>query len=206
LMCAGIWRPVRLEIYSVRVADLRCEVDIRDDYKLASLQVKATVETVLEHHVDIQAKFTIRLGLLEIASTTSEVKPTGEASAQLQVPEPQLWWPAGYGAQHLYTVEISISVNGMAVHKETKFVGLRTVKLVQEADKHGKSFYFRINGVDIFCGGSCWIPTDSFLTNVTKEKYRAWIELMVPANQKMIRCVIAQNVPSWRHKLHGRLS
>src|SRR2546423_4840838 len=33
----------------------------------------------------------------------------------------------------------------------------------------------------------CWIPTDSFVTNVTPEKYRAWIELMVPANQKMIR-------------------
>jgi hypothetical protein len=33
----------------------------------------------------------------------------------------------------------------------------------------------------------CWIPSHSFVTNVTPEKYRAWIELMVAANQKMIR-------------------
>jgi beta-mannosidase len=35
---------------------------------------------------------------------------------------------------------------------------------VQTPDSVGKTFYFRVNGVDVFCGGSDWIPADSFVS------------------------------------------
>jgi beta-mannosidase len=59
-------------------------------------------------------------------------------------------------------------------------VAFRTIKLIQEPliDQEGTSFLFEVNGIRIFCGGSNWIPADSFLTEVSDERYRAWIKLM----------------------------
>ena len=187
LMCAGIWRPVRLEVYSVRIADLRTDITIQDDYKQATVQASAQLEGFETQSDHIQAKVTVSLGDKAISSSQAVVTPHGKATAKLEIPQPELWWPNGYGDQPLYTVSLTISVGDTAFHTESRRIGMRRVQLIQESDRHGKSFYFRINGVDIFCGGSCWIPTDSFLTNVTPDRYRAWIQLMVPANQKMIR-------------------
>jgi beta-mannosidase len=38
----------------------------------------------------------------------------------------------------------------------------------------GKTFYFRVNGVDVFCGGSDWIPADSFVSaeDITRRDVR----------------------------------
>jgi beta-mannosidase len=187
LMCAGIWRPIRLEVFAVRVADIRTDITIQDDYKLATVRASAHFEGVegLSHHA--QAKFTVCLNNKELTHSHAEVTPDGKAFAELKIPDPELWWPNGYGEQPLYHVSVTVSAAGTILHTESRRIGLRKIELVQKPDRHGKSFYFRVNDVDIFCGGSCWIPTDSFLTNVTPEKYRAWIELMVPANQKMIR-------------------
>lgn len=69
----------------------------------------------------------------------------------------------------------------------SKKFGIRTAEVIQQPDKHGKSFFFRINGMDIFCGGSCWIPADSLLPSISAERYRNWIELMVEGRQIMIR-------------------
>ena len=185
LMCAGIWKPVRLEIYSAKIADLRTDINISDNHKLATIQVSTEIDC--QGNENLQANFTIKLGDTVVSSSEAEVTPDGKASVLLKVIDPELWMPNGYGQQPLYTVSVTISCQGLDLHTESRRIGLRQIQLVQEPDAHGKSFYFRVNGVDIFCGGSCWIPTDSFLTNVSPEKYRAWIELMVPANQKMIR-------------------
>lgn len=186
LMCAGIWRPVRLEVYTARIADLRTDIEITEDHGLATIHTSAEIES--HGHDNLHARFTLALGNRVVSWYDTHVSSsTGTAVAVLKVDNPELWMPNGYGKQTMYTVSVTISTDGEGLHTASRRIGLRTVQLVQEPDSHGKSFYFRINGVDIFCGGSCWIPADSFLTNVTPERYRAWIELMVPANQKMIR-------------------
>lgn len=45
--------------------------------------------------------------------------------------------------------------------------------------QEGTSFLFEVNGVRVFCGGSNWIPADSFLTEIEPERYRRWVELLV---------------------------
>lgn len=185
LMCAGIWRPIRLEVYHARISDVRIDLDLSKDHKTATLKVKSTVEGAVK---DLTVKHSIRLGGKEITQSLDSI--TGKdstAGTTLKVENPSLWFPNGYGSQDLYEVKATLITEDKEIDVSTRRMGMRTVELVQEPDKHGKSFHFRINGVDIFCGGSCWIPTDSFLTNVTPERYRSWIELMVPANQKMIR-------------------
>ena len=65
--------------------------------------------------------------------------------------------------------------------ESTTKVAFRNVKLVQEplVDQEGTSFLFEINGIRVFCGGSNWIPADSFLTDISDKRYRDWVQLMV---------------------------
>ncbi|KAL9108319.1 MAG: hypothetical protein Q9227_006918 [Pyrenula ochraceoflavens] len=185
LMCAGIWKEARLEVYDARISDTWSETEIASDQKSAKLLAHADVES--ENMDGLAAKFTISLDGKDLVSATGNLGGDGKASAELRLDNPSLWFPAGYGSQTLYTVTTQIFAGDAELDRVSKTIGIRKVELIQTPDSHGKSFYFRINGVDIYCGGSCWIPTDSILTNVTPEKYRAWIELLVPANQKMIR-------------------
>lgn len=50
--------------------------------------------------------------------------------------------------------------------------GLREIKLVREKDEAGASFRFELNGVPVFAKGANHIPNDSFVTEVTAERYR----------------------------------
>ena len=185
LMCAGIWKPARLEVYHARISDVRTDLDLSKDHKTATVKVTSTVEGAVK---DLSIKVSISLNGNEISQASAAIAPKEASSiATVTVENPSLWFPNGYGSQDLYEVKATLVASDREIDVSTRRIGIRNVQLVQEPDKHGKSFYFRVNGVDIFCGGSCWIPTDSMLPRITPEKYRAWIELMVPANQKMIR-------------------
>ncbi|KGO48230.1 Glycoside hydrolase, family 2, N-terminal [Penicillium expansum] len=184
LMTAGIWRAVRFEVYQARVANLWPQTKLSADHQTAEVTAVIDVESVGDG--EYTAQFSLGLKGNEIAS---KVIPVSGKTAQVIFPvdKPALWWPHGYGEQTLYDVSVSLLRNGEQVGQESKKFGIRTAEIVQQPDKHGKSFFFRINGMDIFCGGSCWIPADSLLPAVSAERYRKWIELMVAGRQVMIR-------------------
>jgi beta-mannosidase len=192
IMCAGVWRPVRLEVYHARIADIRTEQTISKDYKSATVNVKAEVEG--EDVQNLEARISISLDGKTIKEVSTSVSSDGTVSADLVVDAPSLWMPNGYGEQKLYDVKVLISADHDSLHSDARRIGIRKVELIQEPDQSGKSFYFRINSIDVFCGGSCWIPSDSILTNVTPGRLKAWIELLVPANQKMIRLVLLKMI------------
>ena len=96
--------------------------------------------------------------------------------------EPKLWWPAGYGDQNLYELEV---INSDQIVK--RMLGLRKLELVNEDDKYGTSMMFRINDVDVFCKGANWIPCDAFMNRQTDEKYEYLLSSAVDANMNMIR-------------------
>lgn len=70
-----------------------------------------------------------------------------------------------------------------------RFIGFRHCELIQKpcGSGVGTTFYFRVNNVDVFAGGSCWIPADSFLSRISSQRYRDWVGLMVEGNQAMVR-------------------
>ncbi|CAG8145479.1 unnamed protein product [Penicillium salamii] len=184
LMTAGIWRAVRLEVYSARVSNLWPQVRLATDYQTAEVTALVEVESFVDGDHTVQ--FSLSLKGNEIAS--QDIPVSGKTTqVTFRVNHPELWWPHGYGEQTLYEVSASLLSNGLKVDHESKKFGIRTAEIVQQPDKHGKSFFFRINGRDIFCGGSCWIPADSLLPAVSAERYRKWIQLMVAGRQVMIR-------------------
>lgn len=185
LMTAGIWRDVRLEVYNVRIADLWTEIKLLGDPRVAHITACAKLES--SHVLDeLQGTFSLTFKGEKVCHQVLPLSSNGPTT--FRVDQPKLWWPNGYGEQNLYDLTFTIADGSdNTLHQSTKTIGVRTAEVVQTLDKHGKSFFFRINGVDIFCGGSCWIPADSLLPRVSAEKYQKWIKLMTRGNQVMIR-------------------
>ena len=104
------------------------------------------------------------------------------------LPNVQLWWPIGFGNQHLYTDTLTL-VNNKNEVVDTKVVqfGVRTSKLVQNADKWGTSYEIHLNGVPIFCKGANYIPQEIFPAKVESQDIVKIIDQMVEANFNMVR-------------------
>lgn len=185
-MTAGPWRPVRLERYSSRIEDVSIEYKLDENMKHCSGIISALV--------DGHAGDEIRLALRSpegdfIFESQCAVNEDCLIQTPFEIQTLSLWYPHGYGDQPRYYLDAEISTRGKAVHLMTRRIGFRRAELIQEPDIYGKSFYFRINGVDVFAGGNCWIPADCFTPRLSEEKYRQWVALMVEGNQIMTRYV-----------------
>ncbi len=166
-----------------RVSDLRIDYCLDSDLKTANGTIQACVEGIS----CVSVRFSAKIGDKTVFQNTTEVSQDGIAEVVFRVIEPQLWYPYGYGEQPLYEVTATINDGDDGLATVSRKIGFRKGELIQIPDEVGKSFFFRINGIDIFCGGSNWIPADSFLPTVTDERYRKWLELLVAGNQIMAR-------------------
>ncbi|TFY68978.1 hypothetical protein EVJ58_g699 [Rhodofomes roseus] len=201
-MTCGPYRPINLVVYTTRISTL---------YARAAVSAAPSLAPSLAVDVEISGRVAdaqnIRVVLRKEGSNVvlkQEVVPIpqSEGSSTLRKADDviawnlqdvvNLWWPVGYGEQHLYTVEVTLLAKDSAVlDVVTTRVGFRRVELIQEPlkepDQYGKgtTFLFEVNGVRMFMGGSNWIPAHSFLTELTPERYRAWLALLKDGNQNM---------------------
>ncbi|TPX16242.1 uncharacterized protein E0L32_003891 [Thyridium curvatum] len=180
-MTCGPWKPVSLERYTSRIDDIHVDIDLADDFTQAVLKIAIDVEPKVEHHsVEVELKRPDG----SVISTTQAVN----GSTSIPVTQPQLWYPHTHGAQPLYQLQVWLrSAAGRVLHTKAQTIGFRRVELIQDPLKEGTSFYFRVNGIPIFAGGSNWIPGDNFLPRMTPDRYKRWIEIAVRGNQNMIR-------------------
>ena len=99
-----------------------------------------------------------------------------------EVKNPKLWWPRGYGEQHLYELT--------AIGKEnecSKKIGLRTIKLSRQKDEMGKEFTVVVNGIKIFCMGANYIPEDSIMPRINRDFIEKRIKDACDANFNILR-------------------
>lgn len=194
LLGCGPWKPIRLESYSARIDDLWVEYELSEDLTKATGEVFVKLEGSGKVSADLNSpedgKVVVKFNDFQQAPERAE----GILSAKFTIENVQLWWPRNYGSPSLYNISVKLNANETSNEKEvttlqkvSKSVGFRKVNLVQEPDDDGTSFYFRINNVDIFCGGSCWIPADSFLSRLTDEDYYSWMRKAAEGNQTMVR-------------------
>ena len=184
---SGIWRPITLEAWDgARLSDLHIKQDelMRDKAQLtAEVEVLAAQEAEATVSVERVAKdfsTVVRAGVKLHAGVNQIALP-------YTIPNPQLWWPNGLGAQPLYTFRARLSVGGAQLDQATTRVGLRTLELRQQPDEWGKSFEFVVNGVPVFAKGGNWIPADSFPTRITRARYRQLLESVRDTNMNMLR-------------------
>lgn len=190
-MTCGPWRPIHLEVYQSRVADLYARTTVADSLKSATVVAHAEIQG------DNVSRVRFELSSLDgstssvVASETVDVtSPAASASATFQLENPALWYPIRYGKQPLYSLKATLLD---AADRETdtasKRIGIRKAELVQQPleDQPGTSFFFRINNIPVFCGGSDWIPADSFIPRISRDRYYDWIRLLADGNQLMVR-------------------
>jgi len=184
----GVWKDIRLEGRSGARFD---DVHLRQAHDKGSVAVSATV--AVERWSDAPVTAILRLTAPDGSGAQEIVEPVhgGFATLALAVDNPQLWWPNGYGAQPLYTVEVYLEQDGARVDERHFQLGLRTIELRQEPDQWGKSFTFVVNGVPVFAKGANWIPADSFPTRLAGDGPGASLEQLIrdaaATHQNMLR-------------------
>ncbi|KAG6010046.1 Beta-mannosidase B [Claviceps maximensis] len=184
LMTCGPWRPINLEIYESRISDLYAEIDVEDSLEDVRVVAHAEVEGNAP-----ELRFDVSLRGKTVSSEVVCVK-NGEATATFKVRNPELWYPIRYGKQPLYTIKATLLDNEkIELDATVKKIGIRKVELIQRPliEQPGTTFLFQVNNIPIFCGGSNWIPADSFVARISKERYHDWVRLVADGNQTMLR-------------------
>jgi len=186
LNTCGPWRPITLEIFDARISDLGFDNSV--DKSLASADIKATASVEAVEGAANKVRFEVTLEGEDVASETVDVA-SGAASVSFHLEKPELWYPVRYGKQPLYQVRATLLSGDEVVHEVRKKVGLRRTDLVQRPlkDQPGTSFFFEVNNIPLYCGGSDWIPADNFIPRISREKYYDWVRLVAEGNQFMIR-------------------
>jgi beta-mannosidase len=164
----GLWGAVRLEPKGPRIADV----------VVTQTHRQGVAEVALAVHVEGPEDVTATLcGVTQTAPVRG-----GVARMVLTVPEPDLWWPAGLGAQILHDLTVTAG-SATAVRR----IGLRSMRLVSEPDAAGRSFGMEVNGRAVFVRGANWIPADALHGRITVEGVRGLLQSAVDANMNMIR-------------------
>lgn len=126
----------------------------------------------------------------------------------LDIENPKLWYPNGYGEQNIYTMVIKCKDRVLY----TAPFGIRTVKIMEISDKEGSEAYnkcvelkktpfseaydkndsfsgfiLKVNGEKILCKGANWVPCEPFARGNTDEKITKLLELAKDAGVNMIR-------------------
>lgn len=124
-------------------------VDVRLDYRLEdSLKsVHGNISAVVEGSSAKSVTFRVQDGDRQVFKETANVSD-GLARVDFHVNNPKLWYPHGYGEQPLYKVTATVSADQVELHSITRRTGFRKGELVQEPDRIGKTFFFRINNID----------------------------------------------------------
>ncbi|HVY18634.1 MAG TPA: glycoside hydrolase family 2 protein [Bauldia sp.] len=141
----------------------------------------ADVELLARRDATIPVTFTVagRTAKIDVKTT---VEHGGKTSLSIDIENPDLWWPAGCGAQPLY--DAVVTVPGDSVKRR---VGIRKLELINVPDEIGMSMTFRVNGIDIFCKGANWIPADALPSRITRERIELLLREAAIANMNMIR-------------------
>jgi beta-mannosidase len=184
----GVWKEIRLEGYSVRFEN----VHVRQNLDLNIATITADIETGVFNNAEIKAflKVTGPNGeqyKAKDALTSIYAGENGFANLSVDIPDPQLWWPNGYGAQPLYDVEVTLKEGKNILDRRTYKLGLREIELCQEQDQWGKEFTFYVNGVRLFAKGADWIPADSLPTRISESYLEGLLKSAVDANMNMLR-------------------
>ncbi|WP_182901711.1 glycosyl hydrolase 2 galactose-binding domain-containing protein [Microbispora sp. H10830] len=151
VVTAGIWRPIGIETWSTaRIAEVRPFASAD-----GTVEVHVAVERATERPLTLSASVA---GVTESVTVAAGQR---RAVVTLTVPDPDLWWPRGYGEQPLYDLVVRLEDQ-----EWTGRIGFRSVEL----DRTDDAFTFVINGKPVFVKGFNWIPDDCFPNRITRER------------------------------------
>lgn len=174
---AGIWRDISLiGIHSARIRDVLVE----------QFHQNGTVTLRLHTHVAYLSDVSTEV-CVSVTAPNGKVWTVQGECCEVVIERPELWWPAGYGAQPLYQVDVELFSGGDSLDHWNKRIGLRTMTVTRKKDEGRETFCHCVNGLDIFAMGMDYIPEDSLLPRMNPRRTRRLLEDARAAHVNLIR-------------------
>lgn len=181
-------------------ADIRISAELKNAGKTAVTGIlKGDID--LQNEVDFYTYKKKMPGKFETVTFRKEVNvPAGESVTvtvstdefqQLQIKDPFLWWPNGYGKQYLHNLRLTFESDGKVSDTRNITFGIREISTSLKEMNGEFGRIFMINGQKIFCRGG-WIQPDMML-DMSPERIYAEGRLLNEANVNMIAC---EDMPS----------
>ncbi len=176
----GIWRPVHIDAtgpVAIRHGRLLCT---SANEATAMLSVRLVVDSVGHDEITVVADVT-RRGDRVAGSESTHRLAAGENRLEweVNVDDPELWWPRSLGEQPLYEVAVSVLCDGVESDRRQWRTGLRTVRM--------NNFIWRVNGRRMFVKGVAYGPAGPWLNDVSADRLRDDVALVADAGLDMMR-------------------
>ncbi len=196
----GIWLPVYLRTSGgVTIANPKIVTTLPKlpDTSLAKLSLnlkllnhkqsdengKLTVTISPENFNGKPFQFSKSVSISKNASSTIDLN--GENTKELNIANPYLWWPNGYGKPNLYRIRLQY-VSNTGISDDTSFIfGIRTVstKAVDVNKTWRRDFY--VNEKRLHLTGGAWVP--DMMLNRDSTRYDYEMHLCRNANINLVR-------------------
>jgi beta-mannosidase len=185
LVTSGIWRPVFLNAWNTaRIEDVYLEtVSVAGD----RAEIFAEVDVNSLGAGDYRLTLYVNGNPVDAVANISAMQGINKARLDFYLDGPRLWWTNGLGEPYLYDFSFRLEKGNKTIDRHDLAYGVRTVRLVQEPDPGGHSFYFEVNGVPVFMKGANIIPSETLTPRATPEMYENLIDNAVQANMNMLR-------------------
>ena len=190
MVTSGIWRPVKIRFYdAASINDYHIKQLSLTEHS-AELSNELEINNILPQSIqaEIRINYSFEKGEETVISRSVTLQP-GLNSIHIpsEVLSPVRWMPNGWGKPALYDFSAQVVFDGKVVAEQSHRIGLRTVRLVNEKDADGESFYFEVNGIPMFAKGANYIPQDALLPSVTTERYQTLFRDIKEANMNVVR-------------------
>ena len=177
---SGVWRDIRIEEWSGGRLGDAVPTTVRDGDR-----TRLALSIAVEGRGHVEASLAGPDGAL-VARTCGDPRD-GRAVLSLDVGEPELWWPRGYGAQPLYELRLTLRDKERVLDERMERIGLRTITIDRTPDERGHRFAIVVNGRPVRVRGANWIPDDTLPTRVAAERTRTRIGQAAAMGANLLR-------------------
>lgn len=173
---AGIWQPLEVvDTGPVAIRHFRA-ICVEADEHRARIAVRAVLLVDRPREVDL---------ITEVAGTAST--ETHEVAAgenrvewQIDVPDPELWWPHGSGDQPVFDLRVQVRTDQTTISdRKHRRIGFRSTSM--------RNFVLRVNERRVFIKGVNVGPTELDLASTPSSTIRAELENIRDAGFNLVR-------------------
>ena len=190
MVTSGIWRPVTLRFYDrASISDYHVkQLSLTGQQAEVSNELEINSVSPEKTEAEVVVSCSLKNGEPLVVRRKVALNPgINRVKVPVEIKNPVRWMPNGWGEAVLYDFTAQVVCQGKTVASEHRRIGLRTVRLVQEEDQQGMSYYFEVNGIPLFAKGANFIPDDNMLPSMTDERYAALFQDIKAANMNVIR-------------------
>lgn len=150
IVLSGIYRPVKLRICNAaKIENVWYRTTISENHSLAKAKVAVELIPQTNFKGEIEAVLCRNGKEFKTVQPVSlkKGKETTTLNLEIEVPNPELWWPAGLGEQPLYQLTVNLRNKKVVEDSYTERVAIREVK-VKTAPVEKRLVNYRIGNPD----------------------------------------------------------